>query len=165
MTGWDNFTGNHGVVVKFCAKLFQGIDVLDVGCGLCHLYEALTDDYQIYDYVGVDNDRRVLKWARQRYPNLDLKYGDVYNLSFLGERKFDSVFAIGLYRMPHQIDGIKEMLKHTKTQLILTYLHRGAEPRVFPEVFWEALSDKQVNSLKIFNHGIKGIEIVGLLKC
>jgi len=170
MTGWDNFTGNHGLVMKFCAKLLRGVNVLDVGCGLCHLYEALNEYKHtfklLYEYVGIDNDERVLSWSKERYPSLELLYSNVYNLSILGKRKFDTVFAIGLYRMPFQRNGIEEMLKHTRQQLILTYLHHKTNPRCLPQVFWEILENsKHINSVEILAHNITGIEIVRISKC
>lgn len=159
MVNWDGFRGNHGATIKFCASLLVGDSILDVGCGLCHLYKTLEN--RVAEYVGVDVDKRVLEWARQRYPNLELRRADVYDLSVLGDRRFDTVYAIGLYRRPHETRGIIEMLKHTRRALVLTYLYRaGSEPRFFPDVFWEALKDKRIKSLEFFNHNIKAIEIV-----
>jgi len=66
--------------------------------------------------------------------------------------------------MPHQIDGIKEMLKHTERCLIITYL-QNEEQHIFPQVFWKVLEENEVNSLEILAHKNKGIEIVRLLRC
>ena len=77
MSGWDKLRGNHGLVIKYCANLLVGDTVLDVGCGFCHLYEALGD--RVKHYVGIDIDERVLEWTRNRYPELDLRYGDVHD--------------------------------------------------------------------------------------
>ena len=161
MTGWDGLRGNHGLVIKLCADLLVGDTALDVGCGLCHLYEAFKS--RVACYVGVDLDIRVLEWARKRHPELEFRQANVYDLSTLGNEKFDTVFAIGLYRRLNQSRGVEEMLKHTRHALVLTYFHAsGASPRLFPDVLWRILKNKAVSKLEFFNHGIKGIEVVRL---
>ena len=100
MKGWDGLGGYHGLLVRKIADLCLGDTVLDVGCGLCHLYEAMKvrrrPNPLPTKYVGVDIDDRVLKMAKERYPNLDIQKKSVYDLSGLDE--FDSVTSIGLYR-------------------------------------------------------------------
>lgn len=159
MTGWNGFIGNHGAVIKFCAERIVGSSVLDVGCGLCHLYKALVD--VVSNYVGVDNDKRVIDWAIERYPELRLIHGDARNLSFLGKEQFDTVYAIGLYRVPSELTCIEEMLKHSRRALIVTYLHRrDMGEKYLPAVFFDFLRNKRVWSIEVFAHKIKGIEIV-----
>ncbi len=159
MTSWDGLTGNHGLVVKFCAGLLKGESVLDVGCGLCHLYEALKG--RISKYVGIDIDERALKWSRERYPDLELQYASVDDLSLLGDQMFDTVFALGVSRVPHQLDGIEEMFKHTRHSLVLTYFQTpDFESKIFPNVFWEVLNHERVKSIEVFSQGNKGTEIV-----
>ncbi len=159
MTGWDGLGGNHGSVVKFCAELLEGETVLDVGFGLCHLYEALKS--RVSRYVGVDIDERALRWAKERHPTLELYYASVYDLSLLRNRIFNTVFAIGLYRIPHQLDGIEEMLKHTQHSLVVTYFQPSdSDGKSFPAVFWGVLDHERVKSVEVFSHGNKGTEIV-----
>jgi len=159
MTGWDGLIDNHGRVVKFCAELLEGESVLDVGCGLCHLYEALKG--RVSKYVGVDIDERALGWARERYPGLELHYTSVYDLSLLGDRVFDTVYAIGLYRIPRQLNGIEEMLNHTRHSLVLTYFHHSdSKPKSFPDVFWVVLNHERVKSFEVFSQSDRRTEIM-----
>jgi len=160
--GWDEFRGNHGAVMRKCAEIHKGKTVLDVGCGLCHLYELIKEDVE--EYVGVDIDQRLIEWARERYPQLRLEVGSVYDLSFLTE-EYDTVYAIGLYRKINEINGIREMLKHTKQTLVLTYLHkRDVEPPYFPEPLWGLLRGDEVSSIELISTNITGIEIIRLNK-
>jgi len=131
MIGWDGLTGYHGLQVKTCADRLEGKLVFDVGCGLCHLYQYLTlVAKKEIGYVGIDVDERVVKWAKKRYPHLDIRLGSVYDLSEFG--MFDTVFAIGLYNgEPERIDGVREMLEHTKIKLIMTYFHKEKGNLVF----------------------------------
>ena len=118
MRGWDSYGGLHGSILRKCAELVIGDSVLDVGCGFCHLYKLIQDKVSVY--VGIDNDRTILEMAKKKHPELDIRFGDVYDLSTFPN--FDSVVAVGLYNHdPNTPDGILEMLKHSKKCLIFTY--------------------------------------------
>jgi len=124
MSGWNGLNGYHGLQVKTCADRLEGEWILDVGSGMSHLWEylAVVKGLNIY-YQGVEIDKRVIKMVKDRYPHLDIKYGSVYNLSEFG--MFDTVFAVGLYSgEPEQIGGVREMLKHAKIKLVMTFFHK-----------------------------------------
>ena len=170
LTGWDGLGGIHGLVVKYCAKLLQGISVLDVGCGGCHLYDALKDEVALENYVGVDNDQRVLEHAKQRHPDLQLYYASVYDLSVLRDRQFDTVYAVGLFTEINREEGVMEMLKHTKQCLVLTYKNNRisfTEPFIykFPDPLWTIRRSGEIKSIEILAHNIhRNIEILRLNK-
>jgi len=118
LKGWNGLGGYHGLLLKKCAELLMGKTILDVGCGLCHLYELLRD--KIDRYVGVDNNVSILTMTKKRYPSLELKYCSVYNLTYLD--RFDTVYAIGLYRMKPKVAlGLNEMIDRATRCVVLTY--------------------------------------------
>jgi len=121
--GWNGLGGYHGLLIKKCALLVVGHSVLDVGCGLCHLYEGfdrIKHLKSINDYVGIEKHPLVLEMARNRYPKLNLVKGNVYDLSEFG--LFDTVYVIGLYREePILKRGIIELFNHAKQCVVLTY--------------------------------------------
>jgi len=165
--GWNGLTGIHGLVVKYCGNLLMGNTALDVGCGGCHLYDLLQP--KVSRYVGVDYDKRILEWAQQRHPNLTLEYADVNDLSVLGNQKFDTVFAIGLFTHILRTNEIEEMLKHTNKCLVFTYKNfRSPTPtspvlHKLPDSLWKILNSRNLYSLEVFGHGIhQNIEILRL---
>jgi len=135
MFGWDGLIGGHGLIIKKAAELIpEGSTVLDVGCGLCHLYEATKD--KIKNYVGVDVEPRVLKWARERFPDLKFHHAHAYDLTGTGTH--DVVCGIGLYATePQKQQGIIEMLKHARKKVIITYKQASKEPTFLPNGGWK----------------------------
>ena len=128
-TGWDGLSGYHGLQVAKCASLLMGNSVLDVGCGICHLYEMLKLNNYTGSYTGTDIEPRVLKLARERYPQLGILEKSVYDLSGLG--MYDTVFAIGLYDDPPvSKKSMEEMMNHTNNAIVITY--RTDTPNIIP---------------------------------
>lgn len=116
--GWDKGDDYHDGLMEKCASLQVGKTALDIGCGLAHLYEALKG--RIERYVGVDNNPRILRMVRERYPELEIVAADIYDLSKLPV--FGTTYAVGLYQLqPRRKEGILEMLKHTKNCVVMTY--------------------------------------------
>ena len=118
----------HAIQVRQCASLQMGETVLDVGCGECHLYDVLGD--KVKGYVGVDIDPRILKMAREKHPELDLRPGNIYDLSGLGV--YDTVYAIGVYfNKPNLLLGVVKMLEHARLCVVMTYF-TGSKREPFP---------------------------------
>ena len=126
LTSWDGLGGYHGLLIKKVSELIPPeSSILDVGCGLCHLFEALKS--KNVRYTGLEYDTRIVEWARERYPTLKILHGSMYNLSNLG--MFNCVTAIGVYSgEPESPSGVIEMLRHTDKKLILTYFKKNPTP-------------------------------------
>jgi hypothetical protein len=153
-TGWDGLGGYHGLLIKKCASLLVGEFVLDVGCGLCHLFEVLP---RSVEYTGIENNPLILEMALKRYPDLEILDYDMYDLS--GLPIYDTVYAIGVYREEPKSDaGIAEMLAHAKDCVVMTYFttKKGRVPKT--------LSFEDV-SCEFIDHNIdERLEIVRLWK-
>jgi len=149
--GWNGLGGYHGLLIKRCASLFVGETVLDVGCGLAHLYEELmTRRQKPIHYCGVDIHPQILQMARERYPDLDIHEKSVYDLS--GMETYDTVFAIGLYReIPVRFNGIQQMLDHAENCLVLTYFteEKGKTPELLKDTHPEYISHNIDDRLEI----------------
>jgi len=145
LKGWNGLGGYHGLMIKLIvSRISLDSTVLDIGCGLCHLWEGLQERIfshlgsAIPYYVGIDIDPRAVKMAKERYPFLTIEKGTVYDLSKYG--MFDVVVACGLYSgEPEKPDGVLEMLRHTKKKLILTYFHK--EKGTYPPFFGKKINE------------------------
>jgi len=133
INAWNGLSGYHGLLVKLCASLRVGDSVLDVGCGACHLHEAFVLGNNVPKrYTGVDNNQQILNMARSRHPTLDIRGGDLYDLTALDN--YESVYAVGVYSgAPTKPDGLRQLLNHTKNALILTHFtdQRGVPAPIY----------------------------------
>ncbi|MGC1121727.1 MAG: class I SAM-dependent methyltransferase [Candidatus Methanofastidiosia archaeon] len=96
-------------------NLLEGETVLDVGCGLGHLYHALKG--KVTQYVGVDASPSMLKKAREFFPGADFREGDVYNLSEFPLA--DTVYSISLLiHLPSVEEPIRQLWSRTKKRCV-----------------------------------------------
>jgi SAM-dependent methyltransferase len=88
--------------------LQPGISVLDVGCGPGG-NTAWLDSYG--DVVGVDSSPEAVRLARSRHPEMEVREGDVADLSF-ADGSFDLVLAIGVLAMvPDDARAVSELVR------------------------------------------------------
>lgn len=89
--------------------------ILDVGCGLAHLYSYLKDQNQDIDYSGIDAVEQMIEKARLRHPEIEgsLK---VSTLAEVQSEKYDLVVASGIFflgcdqnRMQNEIKKMFDM--------------------------------------------------------
>jgi SAM-dependent methyltransferase len=128
---WDNLGGYHGLLIKKMADLIMDdTSVLDVGCGRCHLIDALQfTNHKHIEYHGIDKDDRILAMAKEKHPEANIVKQDLYNLD--AGKLYDIVVACGLYSgEPKKRDGIERLLQRTRHYLIITYFaeERGRVP-------------------------------------
>ncbi len=71
-------------------KLPEGAKVLDIGCGLGESMEYLENEYG-YDCSGIELSMPRIKEAKERNPNLDIRYGDGEFLEDFSSYSFDGV--------------------------------------------------------------------------
>lgn len=84
---WDDF-----VPLKQYVK--EGDRVLDLACGNGRLYLLLKD--LSISYLGVDYSEELLKQAREKFPELEFKYGEMTDIPVEG-REFDVVFCLAAF--------------------------------------------------------------------
>lgn len=97
------------------ASLLEGSTVLDVGCGVGHLYPFVKP--LVSEYLGVDTSDEMLKFAKQFFPGVRFEHGDVYDLSPLGV--FDTVYCLStMIHLPEIEAPIRELWKHVGRALV-----------------------------------------------
>lgn len=122
---WES---DHDFMSKV-ASLVIGKSLLDIGCGLGHLYEHIKRDIT---YLGVDQSSEMLTRARERYPNAKFIQQNLYELNL---PKFDTVTCIDV--LHHQIalePALSILMEHTRKALVVTlYIHerykKGKHPK------------------------------------
>jgi 2-polyprenyl-3-methyl-5-hydroxy-6-metoxy-1,4-benzoquinol methylase len=147
----------HWGLIKTIYSLIEGKSVLDVGCGLGHLFVLLKN----INYLGIDSSKSMLTKARIFFPKDKdrFKFGSVYDLSALP--LFDTVIANGLIlHLPKSESAITQLWSRTKTCLIFT-AWLGKTPLIKTDkLFYQATPDgrylirrrETINNLKkIFN--------------
>lgn len=79
-------------------KKSRKIKLLDAGCGNGRLYDFLKN--KPIDYIGIDNNKNLLKIAKQKYPLARFCCADVTRLPF-PNNSFDAVWCIAvLHHLP-----------------------------------------------------------------
>jgi len=78
----------------------EGDQVLDLGCGNGRFFNLIHNNNKTIRYFGVDNSRRLLELARQKYPQGQFILSDGLSLPF-GENFFDKILCIAvLHHLP-----------------------------------------------------------------
>ena len=97
----------HWNLTKKVYSLIEGESVLDVGCGMGHLFMLAKDRFE---YLGIDTSKAMLEKAREFFPKDEDKFqlGDAYDLSMLPN--FDTVVATGvLLHLPDSQPVIEQL--------------------------------------------------------
>ena len=137
--GWDGLGGYHGLLIKQMAIMVPDkTTVLDVGCGACHLLDALKILGRTpKEYVGIELDDRILSIAKEKHSEANLIKADFHTLNL--NKKFEVVIACGLYSgEPERDDGVSKLLEHTEGFLVLTYFakKKGVVPKALTVDGW-----------------------------
>jgi len=74
--------------------------ILDIGCGVGHLVEYLTEIEYQGDYIGIDTLTEMVMAARERFPNWQFQEGDILTSEIIW--KSDYVLGSGLFTFSDQ---------------------------------------------------------------
>jgi len=123
--------------MKMALELITGESVLDVGCGIGHMYHLLPKNIK---YMGIDTSEPMLEFAR-KYADADFRYGDVFNLSAFDN--YETVLSQSLLiHLPEVEKPIQQMWSKTSKELIFTIPISGRDQ----VNVWRRYKDKQVLS-------------------
>ncbi|MFQ5609112.1 MAG: class I SAM-dependent methyltransferase [Woeseiaceae bacterium] len=160
----------HHVRVVTSRFLARGARVLEGGCGRGDKVNAMAEEG--FSSVGVDFGRNTVGHAREHFPGIDIREGDVRALDFPDET-FDGYWSIGV--IEHFWDGYEDILQEAVRVLkpgaflFLTapwfspYRHRlarkehipSADYAAAPENFYQfALSRREIRRM-LHKHGFE----------
>ena len=96
--------------------LLKGETVLDVGCGLGHLYYALKG--KVTEYLGIDSSPHMLEKAREYFPEADFRHGDIHDLSPFPQA--DTVYSVSLLiHLPSIEEPIQQLWDKTLKRCVI----------------------------------------------
>lgn len=109
-------------------KDLNNSSILDVGCGLGHLYEFLKKKNISTKYTGVDVVPELIDLAKKKNPDLTLEIRDILTDKF-EENSFDVVIENGIFNVTLEKEDtleftkrmIAEMFKIAKKTVVLTF--------------------------------------------
>jgi ubiquinone/menaquinone biosynthesis C-methylase UbiE len=120
-----------GLINKFSSLLPKGARVLDEGCGSGRDSEALYK--KGFDVVGLDASRKVVEFAKSKFPKISFVKGDIRDLPFTGE-SFHGVWSHAvLLHMETPRDVKKSLseayrvLKHNGVLHLFTKMYLGGK--------------------------------------
>jgi tRNA (mo5U34)-methyltransferase len=127
-TAPDHFLGNYPAFKfeRFADAIpadLTGKSVLDIGCN-AGFYAIEMKRRGAARVLGIDADERYLAQARLAsdalgFPDIEYRFGDVYNVGALGER-FDLVIFMGvLYHLRHPLLALDLIREHVADDLML----------------------------------------------
>lgn len=105
--------------MQLAAELVRYHSVLDVACGVGHLYPLLQP--RVCRYKGVDSSEAMIECARWYFPAAEFEIGDAYDLS--DQDEYDTVITTSLLIHIDRIDTEKiltELWAHARKQLVFT---------------------------------------------
>lgn len=87
--------------------------ILDVGCGLGHLYPYLRERFHEFEYTGIDILEDMVISAQRRFPEAKFVHADIF--AFKPERKFDYILAVGVYNL--EVEDNDTTMQHMITHM------------------------------------------------
>lgn len=97
--------------------------ILDAGCGEGFTTRTLKASFPESSTTGVDQDKDAIRFAKEKDPASTYSLGDVTSLQF-ENNKFDLVICNEvLEHLPQPEKAIQELLRVTKTYLIISVPH------------------------------------------
>ena len=127
----------HAERMVTASNLVEGNTVLDVACGVGHLYPYIID--MGLEYTGLDNSQDMLDRAREAFPEGSFNYGDIYDLTKHGI--YDTVIAQSiLIHLPDTEKPLRQMWEHTRKTMIFSIpIGNSSTVRV-----WQKFDDKNL---------------------
>lgn len=97
--GWENQRAQELRFKILERVIFSQASVLDVGCGLGNLYDYLKNQGYEFEYTGVDILPEMIYRAKEKNPQLEFICGNIFIDDLFGSRKFDIVYASGIFNI------------------------------------------------------------------
>jgi SAM-dependent methyltransferase len=105
---------------KYVSKLPINSQIIDIGCGIARPLDKICKIYSNYNFIGIDNNKKMIKEAKNRLHKLDnvnIIFKDIFNKD-LDKDMFNLTYStynlIGSINNSKRNDLIKEKCRITK---------------------------------------------------
>ncbi|MDD4494706.1 MAG: methyltransferase domain-containing protein [Eubacteriales bacterium] len=111
----------------------NGKSLLDVGCGLGNLAGFLIENNVSAAYTGADILESMAKAAKERNPEAEFLFLDIFDAGTLADRKFDVVFTSGIFNLNLKNNikflekAIIRFIELANSQVVFNMLHERSE--------------------------------------
>ena len=108
----------HWRLINSIYSLVEGFSILDVGCGMGHLYGLSRLDH---DYIGLDSSEAMITKAKEFFPEVQDRFrvGSAYDLAVFHEA--DTVVASGLIlHLPDPEPVLRQLWSKTVVSLVFS---------------------------------------------
>ncbi len=103
------------ILLELTQNIKNGDKILDAGCGNGRIIDTFRG--KDIDYIGFDSNNKLIKLAKENFPDRKFKVLDILNSNKLNENGFDYIFSIAvLHHIPGNNLRIK-VLKDLKNKL------------------------------------------------
>lgn len=106
-------------LVPFLPYVQSGDQILDIACGNARLYQLFVQHSRQEDitYTGVDFSEELLAMARERFPDIDVRVGEMQQLPF-DDTSFDLIFCLAAFhhlaKKESRIQALHEVVRVLK---------------------------------------------------
>ena len=97
--------------------------VLDVGCGVGHLYGYFLREGRVVSYTGYDIFPEAIDIAAKKYPEAHFYNRDVINQGFFPNQKFDHVVCSGMFNLQFDCGNQVSIVKQTVQAMMKVAIH------------------------------------------
>lgn len=108
---------HEGQIMHYQAMLdigdISGKRILDFGCGKGDFYGFLKDKNIDVHYTGLDINKNLIKFAKEKYPNIDFRVFDIEEEEL--REDFDFIFLCGVFNL--KVSGLEEYIRSTLIRL------------------------------------------------
>ncbi|ASJ25643.1 class I SAM-dependent methyltransferase [Laribacter hongkongensis] len=102
------------IAAQTTGQSLLGKRILEIGCGLGHLYPVLQAEIGAVDYYGIDIVPELIARAKEKFPGANFECRDIFQSPLL-QGEFDFVFISGVFNAPFRNDSqafMSSMLQH-----------------------------------------------------
>lgn len=123
-------------------KSDRNMKILDVGCGIGHSVNCLSD--MGFDSIGIDSSKEIIELGKKKYKNINLEVMDANNIDFPGNY-FDLILfecSLSVMKKPKDIlSNCKELLKRDGLILISDFFFKkkDADLDTYTLNYWNRL--------------------------